>query len=172
MNRIVIATGLIVSASSVIFAQVAAAPFAFEVASIKPAAPQPEGMFRIGMGGDEGRITYTGVPLKLVMTRAYGVKQHQISGPSWLDSERFDINAKIPDGVSREQVPAMLQNLLAERFKMTIRRETKEQSVYALVVGKNGPKLTKASEEDGGPVFDGDPKGEKVAVKKAAEAGG
>jgi uncharacterized protein (TIGR03435 family) len=81
--------------------------------------------------------------MKAVLARAYNVKQHQISGPSWLD-DRYDITAKVPDGVPAEKVPEMLQALLAERFKMVIHKETKEQPVYALVVGKNGPKLTKS----------------------------
>ena len=170
MIRSVLSIGLFFWGSSAVFGQAAATSPAFEVASIKPAAPQPEGMFRIGLGGDAGRITYTGVPLKVVLTRAYGVKQHQISGPSWLDSERFDITAKIPEGVSRDQVPVMLQNLLAERFKMVIRRETKEQPVYAMTVGKNGHKLTKASEDDSaGPVFAGGPNGGDVSVRRPPE---
>ncbi len=117
----------------------------FEVASIKPAAPQSDGNIRVMMGGDPGRVNYANVTLKNVLARAYDVKSYQITGPSWLDSERYDIVAKVPDGAPKEQLPAMLQNLLAERFKMKLHRETKDQPVYALVVGKNGPKLTKAA---------------------------
>ena len=98
----------------------------------------------VAMGGDAGRVNYTNVSLKNVLMRAYDVRSYQITGPSWLDTERYDIVAKVPDGVPKEQIPAMLQTLLAERFQMTIHRETKEQSVYALVVGKNGPKLKDA----------------------------
>jgi uncharacterized protein (TIGR03435 family) len=116
----------------------------FEVASIKPAAPQDMRRMMVRMGGDPGRINYTNVNLRNVLQTAYDVKGFQISGPSWLDTERFDIIAKLPEGAPAEQVPAMLQTLLAERFKMTVHRETKEQPVYALVAGKNGPKLKKA----------------------------
>jgi uncharacterized protein (TIGR03435 family) len=137
------AASLSVLACCAVFAQTTPS---FEVASIKPADPQPQGMIRVGMGGDAGRVTYSNVTLKNVLTRAYGVKPHQISGPDWLDSQRFDITAKLPEGATKEQIPAMLQNLLAERFKMTIHKESREQPVYALVVGKNGPKLTKAGE--------------------------
>ncbi|MBI4875762.1 MAG: TIGR03435 family protein [Acidobacteria bacterium] len=119
-------------------------PPAFEVASIKPAAPMTGGRMMVRMGGDPGRINYTGVTLKDVLARAYDVKRYQISGPSWLDSERYDIVAKVPDGAPREQIPAMLQSLLAERFKMAVHRESKQQPAYALVVGKNGPKLKKS----------------------------
>jgi uncharacterized protein (TIGR03435 family) len=72
---------------------------------------------------------------------AYRVKDHQISGPDWLASQRFDIVAKLPEGASREQVPEMLQSLLVERFKLALHRDKKEHTAYALVVGKNGPKL-------------------------------
>ncbi|SPE39658.1 hypothetical protein SBA3_3340001 [Candidatus Sulfopaludibacter sp. SbA3] len=83
------------------------------------------------------------------MVDAYSVKRSQISGgPSWLDSERFDIVAKVPEGATKEQVKVMLQNLLAERFKLTLHRETKEQPMYALVVGSKGPKLKDSTVTD------------------------
>ena len=85
--------------------------------------------------------------------RAYDVKRYQIVGPSWMDTERYDIVAIPPEGAAQEQIPAMLQNLLVERFQMTVRRETREQPVYALTVGKNGPNLKKTDEPDGGISF-------------------
>lgn len=77
--------------------------------------------------------------------QAYQLLGYQVSGPSWLDSERYDISAIKPPGASDEQVRLMLQNLLAERFKLALHREHKEMSVYALVVGKRGQKF-KASD--------------------------
>src|SRR5271169_4728212 len=70
----------------------------FEAASVKPAPPPAMGRMMIMMRGGPGsadpeRINYTNVSLKDVLTLAYGVKNHQISGPTWLDSERFDITA-------------------------------------------------------------------------------
>jgi uncharacterized protein (TIGR03435 family) len=146
MKRILTGVSAGVLAVSAAFAQ---SPPSFEVASIKPAAPQEQGRVMVRMGGDPGRIDYANVALKAVLARAYGVKQYQVSGPSWIDTERFDITAKVPDGVPKEQIPAMLAQLLTDRFKMSTHKETKDQSVYALVVGKNGPKLTK-SEPVGG----------------------
>ena len=90
----------------------------FEVASIKPAALMERGKMMIGFGGDAGRINYTNVSLKDVVARAYEMKPYQVSGPAWMDSERYDITAKIPDGVSRDKVPEMLRNLLP-RFVAT-----------------------------------------------------
>ncbi|MBS1855384.1 MAG: TIGR03435 family protein [Acidobacteria bacterium] len=144
MKRILTGLGLGVFA---LVALAQDAPPAFEVASIKQAAPQPQGRMMVRMGGDAGRVDYASVSLKDVLARAYNVKRFQITGPSWLDSERYDITAKVPDGVNPDKIPVMLQALLAERFKMQVHRETKEQSVYALIVGKSGPKLTKSEIE-------------------------
>ena len=153
MKRTLTGASLSLIAACAAFAQ--GNPPAFEVASIKAAAPQALGRMMVRMGGDAGRVDYANVSLKDVLARAYDVKRYQIMGPSWLDSERYDITAKVPDGVPKEQIPAMLQALLSERFKMTIHRETKEQPVYALIVSKGGPKLTKSEPGDvagpGGP---------------------
>lgn len=117
---------------------------AFEVASVKPAAPQAANIARSAGGpgtSDPERFTFTNVTLKTMLMRAYVVKNYQISGPGWLDSERFDILAKVPPGATKEQFEPMLQNLLAERFHLTLHHEPKEMVVYELVVGKSGPKL-------------------------------
>lgn len=124
----------------------------FEVASVKPAAPQTGGRIFVGRQGgpgtpDPGRVTFTNTALKQLITLAYNLKPYQVTGPDWLDSERFDVIAKIPAGSSKEQVNQMLQSLLEERFKLTFHSVTKEFPLYELVVGKNGHKL-KASVED------------------------
>jgi len=85
---------------------------------------------------------------------AYKVKAYQVVGPDWMTQQRFEMQAKIPEGVSEDKVPEMLQALLAERFKLTIHRDKKELPVYALIVGKNGPKLTEASAEPDAPLAD------------------
>jgi uncharacterized protein (TIGR03435 family) len=146
MLRVIMGAGLVVFTSCAAFAQNPEGAPEFEVASVKPAAPPTEGRFRVGMSGgpgsaDPGQLTYTNVTLKNVLMNAYGVKGYQISGPSWLDSERYDIAAKIPKGATKEQFMLMLQNLLAERFKLTLHREKKDLPMYALVVGKSGPKM-------------------------------
>lgn len=153
MQRAILGAGLIIFTSCATFGQGAAESPTFEVASVKP-APPPTGMgMRVMMRGgpgsaDPGQITYSNVSLKSILTTAYGVKGYQINGPKWLDSERFDIVAKIPKGATKEQFQLMLQNLLAERFKLTLHHETKELPMYALVVGKSGPKLKESVDED------------------------
>jgi uncharacterized protein (TIGR03435 family) len=85
---------------------------------------------------------------------AYRVKAYQVQGPDWMAQQRFEIQAKIPEGVSSDKVPEMLQALLADRFKLTVHRGTKELPVYALIVGKNGSKLIPASAEEDAPIPD------------------
>jgi uncharacterized protein (TIGR03435 family) len=136
----------------------------FEVASVKPAVPPtPNGrgmvMFRGPSGGpgtkDPGRINYPNMSLKNLLMTAYDVKNYQIDGPAWLDTERFDINATMPPDTTKEQFCIMLQNLLAERFKLKIHKDSKELNMYSLVVAKNGPKL-KESVETPAPAQGGD----------------
>src|SRR6185295_16075940 len=68
----------------------------------------------------------------------------QVSGPAWMAEVRFDIDAKIPEGASTGSANEMLQSLLAERFGLQLHRDEKELAGYALLVGKNGPKLKAA----------------------------
>ena len=135
--------------------QPAASGLAFEVASVRPSAPldmnklaaqmQAGKMPRFGPHVDGSRAEYDYMSLKDLIANAYNVKGYQITGPGWLGSERFDIVAKLPDGAQKEDAPAMLQALLADRFKLTVHRETQEHPVLALIVGKDGPKLKEAA---------------------------
>ena len=122
---------------------------AFEVASIKPAPPQARGRESVRTSVSVGRLNYTNVSLSDLIGKAYSLQRPQISGPAWLDTERFDIVARIPAGVRRDQVPRMLQTLLADRFKLQSHNEEKQLPIYALVAAKNGPKLQKAKSTSG-----------------------
>jgi len=120
---------------------------AFEVASIKPSAPDARGMYiRLVPGGG---LNVTNMTLKELITIAYRIQPFQISGgPPWLDGIHYDILAK-PDGQAKQdEVPLMLQALLADRFQLILHRETRELPVYALVLarkdGKLGPGLVEA----------------------------
>jgi uncharacterized protein (TIGR03435 family) len=146
VRRTIIGAGLVLFACSAVIALAADGP-KFEVASVRRAAPPPDGAgVRDGARGgpgtsDPSQVTYTSLRLKDLLLTAYGLKSYQISGPDWLDTERYDISAKIPMGATKEQFALMLQALLTERFKLTLHRETKDQPLYELVVAKNGPKL-------------------------------
>ena len=156
MQQAIIGAALILFACSASIALAADSP-EFEVASVKRSAPPSLGSgMRAGSRGgpgtsDPGQVTYNNVTLKNLLMTAYGVKIYQISGPGWLDTERYDIVAKMPPGATKEQFALMLQNLLASRFKMTLHHETKNLPLYELVVAKNGPKLKQSVDDPNAP---------------------
>jgi uncharacterized protein (TIGR03435 family) len=127
------------------------APPAFEVASVRPVKSNMKD--RKGMTIDPGRLTYINVSLQDCIQAAYGVRPYQVSGPAWIDSEHYEITAKAADATPRPELMRMLQTLLSDRFQLKLHHETKELSVYALVVAKNGPKL-QAGDPKGDPGMD------------------
>lgn len=123
----------------------------FEVASIRPAKDD----------GDHDNDMYQGrwvthnLTLKRLIGMAWDVDESQVlEGPNWLDSNGYDINAKIPADDARskpEQFRHMLQALLADRFQLRIHREPREVSAFALIVARGGPKVMPAKpRQDGG----------------------
>ncbi len=126
----------------------AAAGPTFEVASVKPnKSGDQRAMIQMPPAG---RYTATNIPLRLLLRQAFDVQGFQfVGGPNWLDSDRFDIVAKPPDGMTGpEQMRSMLRALLADRFKLATHNETREMPIYSLVLaradGKLGPKLSAA----------------------------
>ena len=131
----------------------------FDVASVKPFSPSTAGGGRKGGGGgptgpgttDPGRIHYSAIRLKDLVINAYNVKEFQLAGPSWLDSTdettRFTVDATMPPDTTKEQLRVMLQNLLADRFKLAAHRELRDLPKYTLTVAsRNGPKMKQAAE--------------------------
>src|SRR5215831_6888466 len=120
-----------------------------DVATVKSTSGRlPNGAIRIGAApignpaaGSPGRLYYDRVSLKSVLLIAFSLKDMQLVSPDWMASEYYEIDARMPVGTTTDQVKTMLQNLLVERFKMTIHRETRETDTYRLVIAKNGPKL-------------------------------
>jgi uncharacterized protein (TIGR03435 family) len=131
-------------------ADAATAP-AFEVATVRPGGPDP---IMVRMQMTPGRLTVNAMTLKGLIEYAYGIRQGYVfGGPNWVGSELFDVNAKAEDkeAVALAALPlkeqtrqyrAMMGGLLAERFKLRVRQETKDSAIYELVVAKGGPKLT------------------------------
>jgi uncharacterized protein (TIGR03435 family) len=136
-------------------------PKEFDVATVKAnAANDNRFMIRPLPGGG---LMITGVPLKMLIMEAYDVRTFQVSGgPGWMSTERWDIQAKA-DGVQGQlpidQTLKMLQALIKERFHLEMHHETKEMTFYALVVGKNGSKLTPHTGEPPQP-------GERLRVRR------
>src|SRR5580658_6915334 len=91
----------------------------FEVASIKPNVSGGENMGAFAQPG--GRFGARNVPLRFLIRGAYDIKDFQISGgPTWIESDRYDITARAPEGTPNgfEALRPMLQTLLADRFKL------------------------------------------------------
>jgi len=89
-----------------------------------------------------GRLAAENATLKMILQAAYGLSSLQIGGPDWLDSDRFDLAGKSPEGVPDSDLMPMLQSLLKERFQLTAHRENKEMPVYDLIVAKDGLKIS------------------------------
>jgi uncharacterized protein (TIGR03435 family) len=121
----------------------------FDAASLKPAGPRvpgPGGGLTGGPGtADPGRISGSRIPLGVLLGVAYGVNNDQISGPGWLydfsDSHVVAITATMPSDTTREQYQLMLQNLLKERFHLTLHHENRDFPGYDLVLSGGGTKL-------------------------------
>jgi len=139
---------LAVCVSGAIYAQPAVA-LRFEVASVKPSNADPSSS---GIKTGHGRLDAKNVTLKRCIMGAYGVGPHQVSGgPDWLGSDRFEISAKADKPIDDDAVlMVMLQDLLAERFKLVLHRETKAIRALVLEVAKSGPKLEKAEAGEAG----------------------
>jgi uncharacterized protein (TIGR03435 family) len=124
-----------------------AARAAFEAASVRPYDSASAVRFFTLQGGpgtsDPGRFSCRKCTLRNLLTTAYAIKGYQLSGAT--ASERYDVEAKVPEGTSRAQFLLMLQNLLAERFQLIFHHQLKEMTTYRLMIGKNGPKLTRSA---------------------------
>ena len=139
----------------------------FDVASIRPTAPTGNTRMQWMSGG---RLSAQGITLRELIKRAYGTVRWPdariIGGPGWIGSQRFDIEAKAtgefgtvrpesgPDGGLPDDVKLRIQHLLADRFAVKIRRESRDQRIYALVVvneGRLGPKLVPSKADCAGP---------------------
>jgi uncharacterized protein (TIGR03435 family) len=121
----------------------------FEVASVRPsteATTTPANSWIHGGPGtkDPERIEFKNISLKVILMKVYALQDYQISAPEWTSTTRVNVVANVPPGATAEQLPAMLRNLLVERFNLAVHRETKDMTVYELTVGKNGSKLQTA----------------------------
>lgn len=129
---------------------------AFEVASVRYAGPYDSERRMSQRGGpgtsDPSRIAYENITLLVLLSRAYGIDFDQITGPKWLDSNQYTVLANVPAGTTKGQLPMMWQQLLKERFHLSVHHMTKDFPVYELVIAKNGPKLKASAGDPGVPL--------------------
>ena len=133
------------------------APKTFEVATVRPSAPldipKLQAQMRAGQMPNFGahidglRAEYTYMSLHDLLIYAYNVKPYEVVAPDWMNSEHFDIAARMPEGSTKDDAPEMLKVLLSDRFRLKAHVEERDQPVLALVVGKDGPKLTDSPEQ-------------------------
>jgi uncharacterized protein (TIGR03435 family) len=127
------------------------APLEFDVATIKLSPPLDMGKLRADMQAgrtprfgphvDAARAEYIYMTLTQLIAIAWHTKEYEIDGPPWLGETRFDVEATLPAGATKDDAPAMLKSLLHDRFKLEAHPSTAERKVLALLVGKDGPKL-------------------------------
>jgi uncharacterized protein (TIGR03435 family) len=124
---------------------------AFEVASIKKATVETgrlanlTGCFSTPPVSEPGIYTCINATVKLMAFQAYGLKQYQLNGV-YDDKDKYTVRAKIPPRTSNDDIKLMLQNPLAERFKLTFHYEPKEVQGYNLVVAKSGLKIKETAD--------------------------
>jgi len=127
----------------------------FDVASVRPSPPaDPTNASRVDVGVHVNRdqVRIAALSVRDLIAWAYQVKAYQITGPDWINGERFDVNATIPAGVSTEQLPEMMKGLLQDRFGIKSHKTQKEFTAYVLERGKKPLALTKV---ELGPVEEG-----------------
>jgi uncharacterized protein (TIGR03435 family) len=153
MRFLALALALAISTHAQVHA--AASPsLKFEVASLKPSAGSSDIRgIRPAPGGE--RYLASNAPLKLMLMIAYRLKADQIiGGPTWVDTEGWDMTAKAERPSSGDELHMMLQNLLKERFRLQFHHETKELPVYVLAINtsrdKSGAGMTPHQPQNAG----------------------
>jgi len=116
----------------------------------EPITPElvQSGRLQMGVTIDQYYVRIKQLSLMELVALAYQLKSHQFTVQPWMKNQRYDIQAKMPEGAPRRQVPAMVQNLLEQRLGLKTHRENREVRVYGLVVAKDGPKMKAAAPED------------------------
>lgn len=118
---------------------VAALAQSFDVVSIKPTPPSVRS---IAIETTPGRFLAKGATLSFLIQYGYGLQAFEITGgPSWIESDRFEIEGKFDGEDTPTRMIPMLRGVLADRFKLKFHRESRQLPVYELVVAKSGPKL-------------------------------
>jgi uncharacterized protein (TIGR03435 family) len=144
--KIVILAALVLLLTSISMSTAAQnQPLAFESASVKPAN---SGKLGPSVDTFAGRFKATNATVRYLLQYAYSVMDFQVAGgPTWIGSEKYDIDAKGESNVKDREYRSMMSALLADRFRLKFHRETRELPVYALVLAKNGPKLLPAAKD-------------------------
>jgi uncharacterized protein (TIGR03435 family) len=151
---LVFLAGLLLISAAAAFGQAPPSKLVFDVASVRPSPPpdMQKVMMDLQAGRkpesvhiDGSRAVFTYMSVKQLIAYAYKMRVYEVTGPDWMIKDRFDIVARMPDGATKDDAPAMLQTLLKERFNLTAHRQVVDQPVLGLMAAKNGMKLEPAS---------------------------
>src|SRR6516225_8473753 len=122
---------------------------AFDIADVHT-SPRSTNPYMTGGVLRGGRYDIHKATMVDLISTAYGIDGDKVvGGPSWLDTDRFEVIAKAPNSTAPETVKLMLQGLLAERFMLVVHNDTKPMPAFVLSLGKGKPKLKEAAEGSG-----------------------
>jgi len=124
---------------------------AFAVATIRPSSGAVQFEHDGKTETTPGTLRMQDVSVQTCIKWAYGVQDNQISGPGWINSDKFDITAKADDPATEEQMKLMMRTLLTDRFKLSFHHQDKELKAFVLTVAKGGAKVTLAAAPDAKP---------------------
>ena len=147
-------------------AQSTPAKLQFDVSSIRASQPSGQQRVDVGLHLDGSQVRISSLDLASYVAMAYRLKRYQVTGPDWITTARFDINAKLPEGSTSDNIPEMLQALLASQFDLRFHREKKDLPVYAIVIGKPPLKLEESAPD---PNDAAAPKATNIAGSGSAE---
>lgn len=154
--RLTVVTSFLSLLSIVAFAQSHSARPTFEVASVRPSQSEVGPDYNNQITYSPDRFLGRNVTLKRLIAEAWHRQINQVVGPQWIERNEYDVDARVPEGTSREQISLMLRGLLSDRFRLKEHSETRRMRVYDLTVAKGGPKIQPirlGTAASGGPGF-------------------
>lgn len=113
----------------------------FDVASVRPSEHEVGPDYNNQITYSPGEFSARNVTLRRLVAEAWHCQMNQVIGPPWIDHSEYDITARTPEGATKEQFPAMLRGLLADRFRLKQHDDTRQMRVYELAIGEAGPKI-------------------------------
>ena len=137
MTRSLVCLGCLAILSGVIFSQSNGTKLSFDMADVHPTDPSAPQRFSRGAYVGNDKYQFLNATLIDLISAAYGMDADKVQGgPSWLEWDHFDINARMPANTTADEQKLMLQSLLAERFKLAVHKDSKQLLAYSLSAGK------------------------------------
>jgi uncharacterized protein (TIGR03435 family) len=139
--RLPLITTFLINLGTFALAQTPPAQTSFEVASVRPSQHEVGPDYNNQITQSSTSFTGRNATLRRLVAEAWHCQRDQVIGPPWLDRNEFDIEARLPEGATIEQVPFMLRSLLSDRFHLRAHSETRPTRVYELTVAPGGPRI-------------------------------